>query len=47
MSEITVTKPIYKILNQSTSFPYTTTRDVSGLSIVNDGVTDVTAVITK
>ncbi len=45
MSQLRVKKPIYEILTESTSYPYTPSDDISGISITNDGTDTVTVVV--
>ncbi len=43
--QTTVKKPIYDVLTEATVYPYTPPSEISGISIVNDGIDDVTVVI--
>ncbi len=45
MSQLKVKKPIYDILTELTSYPYTPDMEISGISIVNDGSGTVTVVV--
>ncbi len=45
MNLMKVYKPIYNVLTQTTSFPYTPEVQLSGLAIVNDGADTVTVVV--
>ncbi len=45
MSQLRVKKPVYDILTESSSYPYTPTDELSGISIINDGSDVVTVVL--
>ncbi|MCP3685568.1 MAG: hypothetical protein GY861_23200, partial [bacterium] len=45
MSLQKVRKPVYKILTQADSFPYTPSIDIIGIGIANDGGDTLTVVV--
>ena len=47
MSGIIQNKPVYKILTQETTFPYSVPVQASGISIVNDGDDTVTVEVAE